>query len=99
MKVAPLLDRLADGTRVAVMAMNGSFCPVTRAHAMCSVKARDIILGTPGVNRPTHLENFGEALGYWSLSPDDELVEKMRRKGDLLNHSYGNFMLHGRVPF
>jgi len=82
-KVAPLLDRLADGTRVGVVTMLGSLCPVTLGHTMSFVKARDIILGAPGVDRPAHLETFGEVLGYISLNGDRHVGAKLQQKGEL----------------
>ena len=90
-KVAPLLDRLADATRVGVMMMPGSLCPVTLGHTMSLAKARDIIMGVPGVARPTHLETFGEALGYFSLNDDQHVGKKLQRKGDMLSDFYGSF--------
>jgi hypothetical protein len=76
---APLLDALPERSRVAVITMTGSCCPVTLAHIQCFAEARSILMGvSPG---PKKLESFSQALGFLSLNSDSHVSEKLRKKG------------------
>mmetsp|Transcript_52065 Transcript_52065/g.161558 ORF Transcript_52065/g.161558 Transcript_52065/m.161558 type:complete len:269 (+) Transcript_52065:42-848(+) len=73
------LGRLRAGSRVAVVTMTGSCCPVTLAHVQCFEEARRILLGE--VPRPSKMERFAEAVGLLSLNPDHHVAKKMSQKG------------------
>jgi len=76
-EIAPLLDKLAAGTHVAVVTLLGSLCPVTLGHIQGFLEARKILLAEPGVRRPARLEAFGEVLGFISLNGDGHVGRKV----------------------
>jgi len=81
-KVDAVLENLADGTKVGVVTLLGSLCPVTLGHVQAFEEARKILLAEPGVARPARLETFGEVLGFVSLNGDRHVGSKLRQKGE-----------------
>merc|ERR1712100_1017821 len=75
-----LLGGLPPKSKVAVITMTGSCCPVTLAHIHCFIAAKQIFLGE--AERPRELETFDAALGFLSLNPDSHVRWKMSQKGE-----------------
>ena len=83
--MAKLRGNLTDvepGTRVGVVTMLGSLCPVTLGHVQAFVEARRLLLGEAGVTRPARLERFGAMLGLFSLNTDRSVSSKLEEKGE-----------------
>lgn len=76
-KVVRSLRTIPETSRVAVVTMLGSLCPVTRGHVQGFVEARKILLGGPGVSRPAKLENFDAVVGFISLNGDLHVMRKL----------------------
>ena len=78
-----LHEALADvepGTRVGVVTLLGSLCPVTRGHVQAFIEARRILLGE--APRPARLEPFGAVLGLISLNGSSYVDLKLAKKGE-----------------
>lgn len=83
-QVAPLLDTLPDGSRVALLILQGSLCPMTQGHVRVFEEARKVLLpGTPEHDRyaPKALEDFREVLGFVILNSDSHVRRKMESLG------------------
>jgi len=77
-----LLGQLPDGSRVAVVSMLGSLCPITLGHVQCYEEARSLLLNrAPTVPRPEDLEDFAECVGFVYLNGDGYVGNKLRQKG------------------
>lgn len=81
-KVSLVLDSLPAGSRVALVTMVGSLCPVTLGHVGSFIEARRILLGLDGVPRPARLEQFDACIGFFRLNSDGHVQMKMKQKGD-----------------
>ena len=75
-KLAEVLSALPNGSRVAVVTMMGSLCPVTRGHVEAFVEARRLLLDV-SVPRPAQLEKFDTVLGVVCLNPDQRVKKKL----------------------
>lgn len=83
--MAKLHDALAEvepGTRVGVVTLLGSLCPITRGHVQAFVEARRLLLGEEGAARPARLEPFGAVLGLISLNGAAYVERKLLEKGE-----------------
>jgi len=83
-KFAPILNELdrADGSKtVAVVTMAGSCCPVTNAHCLAFIRARELLLCEDGRKRVAK-EHFAEVLGLLSLNGDKHVGEKLWMQGE-----------------
>ena len=49
-KFEPLLRSLKDGSKVAVLTMRGSCCPVTRAHCEMQLGSAPLLVGQVRIN-------------------------------------------------
>lgn len=78
----PILDALPKGSRVALVTMVGSLCPVTLGHVQGFLEARRIFLGEKGVPRPKHLEAFDEVVGLLALNSDGHVRGKLAQMGE-----------------
>lgn len=78
----PILDALPKGSRVALVKMVGSLCPVTLGHVQGFIEARRIFLRDPAVPRPKHLEAFVEVVGLLALNSDGHVSGKLARMGE-----------------
>mmetsp|Transcript_82105 Transcript_82105/g.190657 ORF Transcript_82105/g.190657 Transcript_82105/m.190657 type:complete len:248 (-) Transcript_82105:64-807(-) len=78
-----LLSALPANSRVALVHMRGSLCPITLGHVQCYVEARRILLNDPRslVPRPARLERFDECVGVVSLNRDYHVSAKVLEKG------------------
>jgi len=77
-----LLTQLPDGSRVAVVSMLGSLCPITLGHVQCYQEARKLLLDrVASVPRPDDLEDFAECIGFVYLNGDGYVGSKLRKKG------------------
>merc|ERR1719356_1138041 len=78
-----LLVQVPPGSRVAVVSMLGSLCPVTLAHVHAFDEARGLLLADSGaaVERPPQLEAFAECVGLVRLNPDSYVAQKTAKKG------------------
>lgn len=77
-----LLRQLPDGSRVAVVSMLGSLCPITLGHVQCYEEARRLLLNQAStVPRPEDLEDFAECVGFVYLNGDGYVGSKLRQKG------------------
>lgn len=79
-KASECLDCLPAGSRVAVVVMQGSLCPVTHGHVASFLEARKIFMALDGVARPARLELFHECLGLFRLNNDGHVRIKMQQK-------------------
>lgn len=77
-----LLQALPSGSKVAVVTMVGSLCPVTLGHVQCYVEARKLLLDQePSVQRPPKLAAYSECLGFVYLNSDRHVKGKIEAKG------------------
>lgn len=87
-KAGRLLGSLSSESRVAIIVMVGSFCPVTLGHVACFVEARRLLLGLEGSCRPNGLEQFDACIGIFRMNSDGHVRTKMQGKGDpFLNYT------------
>ena len=77
-----LLKELPKGSRVAVVSMLGSLCPITIGHVMMFHEARKILLKHPSskVERPRNLAHFDLCLGLITLNGDRHVSSKLAEK-------------------
>lgn len=68
----PLLASLADGSRVAVVTLLGTLCPITLAHVACFQSARELLLGGESPAGRYH-----GCVGLFGLNPDSSLQYKL----------------------
>lgn len=77
-----LLRQLPDGSRVALVSMLGSLCPITLGHVQCYEEARRLLLNCESsVPRPQDLEDFAECFGFVYLNGDSYVGSKVKQKG------------------
>ena len=81
-KVASVLDSLPSGTRVGVVTLLGSLCPITLGHVQGFIEARRLLLGESDHPRPARLERFGAVVGFISLNGDGYVGRKLQKKGE-----------------
>ena len=79
-KLHEALAKVEPGTRVGVVTLLGSLCPVTRGHMQAFIEARRILLGE--APRPARLEPFGAVLGLISLNGSSYVDRKLAQKGE-----------------
>lgn len=78
------LPQLPQGSKVAVVSMLGSLCPITLGHVQCFKEARKLLLNdAPSTPRPLQLEEFQECLGFVHLNGDAYVGSKLREKGQM----------------
>lgn len=83
------LDSLPKGTRVGVVKMRGTFCPVTNAHIDMFIRARQMLLGEAeslavdkrGKLTPVQHRQFEHVIGIVSLNADHFVGRKLKRQG------------------
>ena len=80
-KLDGILANVEPDSRVAVVTMLGSLCPVTLGHVQAFVDARRLLLGEAGVARPARLEPFSAVVGLISLNSDRYVGSKLDEKG------------------
>ena len=80
-KLDGILANVEPGSRVGVVTMLGSLCPVTLGHVQAFVEARRLLLGEAGVARPARLEPFSAVVGLISLNSDGSVGAKLKKKG------------------
>ena len=80
-KLDGILANVEPGSRVGVVTMLGSLCPITLGHVQAFVEARRLLLGEAGVARPARLEPFSTVVGLISLNSDGSVGAKLKRKG------------------
>ena len=80
-KLDGILANVEPDSRVAVVTMLGSLCPVTLGHVQAFVDARRLLLGEAGVVRPARLEPFSAVVGLISLNSDRYVGSKLDEKG------------------
>ena len=80
-KLDGVLANVEPGSRVGVVTMLGSLCPITLGHVQAFVEARRLLLGEAGVARPARLEPFSAVVGLISLNSDGSVGAKLKRKG------------------
>ena len=79
------LGKLPAGSRVAVVTLLGSFCPVTEGHVQMFTEARKLLMMIDGVSPRGHFfEPFAACVGFISLNSDRYLEEKLAPSGDRL---------------
>ena len=79
------LGKLPAGSRVAVVTLLGSFCPVTEGHVQMFTEARKLLLMINDVSPRGHFfEPFAACVGFISLNSDRYLEEKLAPSGDRL---------------
>lgn len=81
-KVGRVLDALPADTRVGVVTLLGSLCPITLGHVQAFVEARLLLLGESSTPRPARLEPYGAVVGFISLNGDRYVSSKLKRKGE-----------------
>ena len=74
-KFRPLLSQLKEGSKVAVITMTGSCCPITKAHVMAFEVARDFLIAKEAE------EEFQEVLGILCLNSDNHVWWKLSQIG------------------
>lgn len=81
-KQADVLSRLPKRSRVAVVTMMGTCCPVTLGHIQGFLEARSIILDNdPKVPRPAKMDHFDEVIGLLTINDDRSTEKKLAEKG------------------
>lgn len=85
-KFKPLLRHLKDGSKVAVITMTGSCCPITKAHTMAFEVARNLIVA----KEP---DEFAQVLGTLSLNSDNHVWQKLEEKGEEMIDWFNRAML------
>lgn len=63
-----LLEQLPTASRIAVVTMTGSFCPVTKGHIAMFSEARDMLM---------QKHNFDACVGFISLNSDEHVSNKI----------------------
>jgi nicotinic acid mononucleotide adenylyltransferase len=63
-----ILEQLPTGSRIAVVTMTGSFCPVTKGHIAMFSEARDMLV---------QRHNFDACVGFISLNSDEHVSNKI----------------------
>jgi nicotinic acid mononucleotide adenylyltransferase len=75
-----VLAALTDGSSVAVVTMQGSFCPITRGHVQCFEAARHLLLDQSW-ERPPALACFDAVIGCLFLNDDEHVRQKLAANG------------------
>eukprot|EP00438_Fugacium_kawagutii_P034619 Skav225851 [mRNA] locus=scaffold345:206053:207396:+ [translate_table: standard] len=77
-KFRPLLDRLSPGSKVAVITMTGSCCPLTLGHCMAFEVARNLLKE----RQEGAAAAYSEILGALCLNSDGHVARKLEEKGE-----------------
>ena len=75
------LRLMPPGSRVAVVTLLGSLCPVTRAHVLMFEEARKLLLDAARLKR-LGMQPFAACVGFISLNGDYHVADKLRASGD-----------------
>eukprot|EP00961_Rhodomonas_salina_P261559 3535240-Rhodomonas_salina.2 len=67
-----MLSQLAKGSRVGIVTMLGSMCPITRAHVQMMVEARSLLLDKKMDGE------YAECIGLLSLNADSYVHAKLQ---------------------
>jgi len=78
--IAEELKALPGGSRVAVVTMLGSLCPVTKGHVQMFAEARRLLL--EGLRPELGLPAYAACVGYVSVNGDGYVAQKLKAKGD-----------------
>ena len=81
-KVGDVLGELPEGSRVGVVTLLGSLCPITLGHVQTFIEARRLLLGEAAAPRPRQLEQFDAVLGFISLNGEHYVERKLKQKGE-----------------
>eukprot|EP00927_Polykrikos_kofoidii_P070626 TRINITY_DN6703_c0_g1_i2.p1 TRINITY_DN6703_c0_g1~~TRINITY_DN6703_c0_g1_i2.p1 ORF type:complete len:696 (-),score=109.17 TRINITY_DN6703_c0_g1_i2:172-2259(-) len=81
-KAESCLSGLPARSKVALVTMTGSLCPVTLGHLASFEEARKILLGENDVGRPRRLERFDSCIGVFNFNSDSHVRSKMQQKRD-----------------
>eukprot|EP00930_Biecheleria_cincta_P088478 TRINITY_DN77720_c0_g1_i1.p1 TRINITY_DN77720_c0_g1~~TRINITY_DN77720_c0_g1_i1.p1 ORF type:complete len:335 (-),score=54.96 TRINITY_DN77720_c0_g1_i1:95-1099(-) len=91
-----LVSGAPENSRIAVVTMQGSMCPVTRAHVDAVLEARKLLRGLKSrlaevAQRPKQLPKFDIVIGFIGVNEDDYVSSKLGGR----THSAG--FLHADV--